>query len=138
MHLLVIDTNIFISAILGNSFPRQIIYQLVLPGKVELIVSPEVVEEYIELFSHSKFTKYPHFRTTAFDLVNELGAIVKNIIPKKQFTILSDKDDNKFLDLAISGRADFLITGNTKHFPLGKFRDTEIISPKEYWNKYWN
>jgi hypothetical protein len=109
-----------------------------LPRKVELIVSPEILEEYFELFSHSKFTKYPHFRTAAFNLVDELGTIVKNIIPNKQFTILSDKDDNKFLDLAVSGHADFLVTGNTKHFPFGRFENIEIISPKEYWNKYWS
>ena len=54
------------------------------------------------------------------------------------FKILNDADDDKFLELAFSSNADFLITGNTKHFPFGKFQNTEIISPANYYKKHWS
>jgi predicted nucleic acid-binding protein len=37
-----------------------------------------------------------------------------------------------FLECALEAEADFLITGNTKHFPHGKFRNIQIVTPKEF------
>lgn len=53
------------------------------------------------------------------------------------FELLTDPSDNKFLDLALSASADFLITGNLKHFPFNRLENTEILSPEKYWNTYW-
>ena len=41
-------------------------------------------------------------------------------------------DDDKFLELAVSGRADYLITGNLKDFPPSPFRGIEIVNPAEF------
>lgn len=53
-----------------------------------------------------------------------------------QLTIISDKDDNKLLELAEESTADFLITGNTNDFTLKKYKQTRIVTPKEYWENY--
>jgi len=50
--------------------------------------------------------------------------------------IISDKDDNKLLELAEESKADFLITGNTNDFTIKTFRNTRIVTPKEYWDHY--
>jgi predicted nucleic acid-binding protein len=43
-----------------------------------------------------------------------------------------DPADNAFLECALEAQADFLITGNTKHFPSGKFHNTQILTPGEF------
>ncbi|MGC8495032.1 MAG: PIN domain-containing protein [Syntrophobacteraceae bacterium] len=43
-----------------------------------------------------------------------------------------DPEDNKFLECAVEAEADFLITGNTKHFPPGKFQETVILNPTQF------
>lgn len=56
--------------------------------------------------------------------------------PKTKFKILSDKSDNKLLELVSTCGADFLVTGNTNDFTMKKFKKTKIVTPKEYWEEY--
>ena len=55
------------------------------------------------------------------------------VAPRIPVNILSrDPSDNKFLECALESQADYLITGNTRHFPLKKFHDTRIINPRDF------
>lgn len=53
--------------------------------------------------------------------------------PTVKLEIINDLDDNKLLELAETCKADFLITGNTKDFTLQTYKETKIVTPKEYW-----
>ena len=46
--------------------------------------------------------------------------------------IEADPEDNKFLEAAQEVKADFVITGDTKHFPSGKFKKSRIVTPAEF------
>jgi predicted nucleic acid-binding protein len=50
--------------------------------------------------------------------------------------ILTDKGDNKFLELANECSADFIITGNMNDFTFPVYRTTRIITAKEYWEMF--
>jgi uncharacterized protein len=134
---IVVDTNIVISSLLGKSYPYYIVFDLILRNKVDLYLSKNILIEYQRTIGYSKFKNIPRFNERAKQLVDDLKSI--SIIRNPQFSleILSDKDDNKFLELALSSQADFLITGNIKHFPFTKFENTQILSPEKYWNTYW-
>jgi len=55
------------------------------------------------------------------------------VCPKTRLDIIkADPEDNRFLECAEEAKADFLITGNTKHFPFRRFRRTHIVSPAEF------
>ena len=55
------------------------------------------------------------------------------VSPRIPVTILSrDPADNKFLECALESQADYLITGNTRHFPLKMFHGTRIITPRDF------
>jgi len=47
--------------------------------------------------------------------------------------IISDKDDNKIVELADESNADFIITGNTNDFTFPKYKNTKILTPRDYW-----
>ena len=47
--------------------------------------------------------------------------------------IISDKDDNKILELADVCMADYIITGNTNDFTFPTYKQTQIVTPKDYW-----
>jgi len=47
-----------------------------------------------------------------------------------------DERDNRFLELAHASNADFPITGNKLHFTFSQFNNTQIVSPREYWENY--
>jgi len=138
MHVIIVDTNIIISSIIGKSYPLLIVRSLILQKKVICTLSEEILKEYKNTISSKKFSKIPNFTTESEELVEEIRSASHIINPNIKVKILKDSDGDKFLELAFSVDADFLITGNTKHFPFGKFQNTEIISPANYWKKYWN
>jgi predicted nucleic acid-binding protein len=60
----------------------------------------------------------------------------KKFIPEIKLDIISDAKDNVLLELADICSAEFLITGNTNDFTFPQYRETKIVTPKEYWDNY--
>ncbi len=56
--------------------------------------------------------------------------------PIETIDIIKDNPDNRILELAKVSDADFIITGNIKDFDMNFFENTNIISPRDYWEEY--
>ena len=136
MQKLILDTNIIVSALISNSFPTQILYELVLTKAVETCLSDEIFAEYIEVLAREKFDKFVNFKSKAEVVLNKLRETGRYYTPDRRIEILSDLSDNKFLEVAAASSADYLITGNKLDFTITEFEYTRIVSPKEYWNNY--
>jgi uncharacterized protein len=50
--------------------------------------------------------------------------------------VVKDPDDNKLIELADFAKAHYLITGNTNDFTFKAYKETQIVTPREYWEKY--
>lgn len=137
MHKIVIDTNILVSAILSKSYPYSIVHDLIFQEKVISFTSDNVLSEFYSVIEYPKFKKYPGFILNAKNVVDGLFRFSILVQPTVFVDVLKDKSDNKFLDVALSCRADFLITGNSKDFTFKSFENTRIISPESYWNTHW-
>lgn len=136
MQRIVIDTNVLVSALIQRSIPYLIVSDLFISNKIELCVSELVLNEYIAVLNRKKFSKYPDFKESAQNLIFEIEAKSIRFYPKKQISLLTDKDDNKFLELAATSKANFLITGNTNDFTIKKCGRAKIVTPKEYWENF--
>ena len=134
----ILDTNVFVSACLNRSGPsNRIIDALKNTELLKLVLSPEVVEEYIRVSNYKRIiNKYPHFSFSAFDLIEKLSTMALFCEPEKHFDILKDVNDNKFLDLAYESKAKYLITGNHKDFTFTRFEETTILNPQEFCELY--
>lgn len=111
----VIDTNCFLAIIPKASLFRPV-FDASRRGDFELIVSTEILNEYAEIFSR-KMT--PAIADNLLDLIEKQANTVKTDIYYRWETIAQDYDDNKFVDCAIAGGADFIIT-NDRHFDVLK------------------
>ena len=134
MQRIIIDTNIIVSALISNSIPTKILYELVLTEKVTTCLSNEIFLEYVDVLNRDKFSRFPNFKTNADIVLNRLREISKFYKPKEKIDILSDTSDNKFLELAAISSADYLITGNLVDFTISEFEYTRIITAREYWD----
>jgi putative PIN family toxin of toxin-antitoxin system len=134
MQKLILDTNIIVSALISNSIPTKILYELVLTQKVKTCITEEIFTEYIEVLNRGKFTKYKNFKAKADIVLNKLREISTFYETNRKIEILSDTSDNKFLELAAVSSADYLITGNTLDFQITEFEYTRILTPREYWH----
>jgi putative PIN family toxin of toxin-antitoxin system len=58
MQKIILDTNVIVSALISNSFPTKILYELVLKQRVETVLSLAVYQEYAEVLNSEKFSNF--------------------------------------------------------------------------------
>jgi len=124
----VFDTNVIVSAILSaDSVPRKA-FNFVFNHGIILLSYP-IWNELNEVLQRPKFAKYISEQKREkflWELYNQSQFI--NIL--EEIKECRDEKDNKFLELAVSGNADFIITGDNDLLVLNPFRNIQIITPK--------
>jgi putative PIN family toxin of toxin-antitoxin system len=126
----VLDTNVIVSALLlSGSVPRQAFDKVLTEGKP--LVSPPVILELIEVLSRKQFNKYLLEEERMRFLV---GLLKEAELLDNTETISECRDpkDNKFLELAFSGKADCIISGDHDLLVLNPFREIPIVTPKGF------
>ena len=126
----VLDTNIFISAILFSGEINRLV-PLWQNKRILLLVSSEVLMEYIAVLSYPKFRLA---REEVNHIIKEefLSFAVTVTVKTKVDLVREDPSDNKFLTLAIDGKADYIISGDRHLLELRKIRTISIVPPKEF------
>ena len=136
MNKVIIDTNVIVSSLIQRSYPYKIIFDLFLEDKISLCISPSIMFEYYTVLERPKFTQFQEFSIKAKTVLANIE--IKSVCyqPDVVLDVLSDKGDNKFLELADACEADFLITGNTNDFSFHCYKQTRIVTPRDYWENY--
>ena len=125
---LVIDTNVLISAAIKPAGLQRTVLLLAITKPARLYVSRPILEEYSEVLSRPELRIRKGLRQQFLQLIKNH---VYTVAPTRCLEVTSDPDDNIFVDCADAARADYLVTGNQKHFP--KFwKKTKIITPREF------
>ncbi len=136
MQKIILDTNVIVSAMISNSYPTKILFDLVLTKSVEVCLSIYILEEYIEVFNRDKFLKFPNFKSKSDVVLAKFKDLPTYYNRNIKIDLLTYASDNKFLEFASVSIADFLITGNTTHFILSKFENSKIVTPRNYWDNF--
>jgi uncharacterized protein len=124
----VIDTNVFISAILGGRL--GIIVEEWQAGKFTLIVSEAIAREYLTVISRPKFNIS---RREIINVTDYLLKTVEFVTPLESVTVVeADPTDNKFLEAALQGKVDYVVSGDAHLLDLKVFRDIPIVSAREF------
>jgi putative PIN family toxin of toxin-antitoxin system len=111
---IVLDTNVLLSALLTpQGLPAQVL-MLTLAGELTLLFDERVLEEYREVLSRPRFAIPP---AKADEILRQLEADGERIAAAPVELTLPDPDDRAFVEVALSGHADALVTGNARHFP---------------------
>ena len=124
----VLDSNIVVSACLTPQGASATIVELALLGYFTLCISQEVLSEYREVLARPKFSRELERIKTVLEGIEEMSEV---IVPRQRLTLSSDDEDNRLLECAQAAKADFLVTGNRKHFP-GRMDEVRILSPREF------
>ncbi len=125
---LVIDTNILVSAALNPDGLQRTTLLLALTKPARLYVTPPILEEYAGVLTRPHLHIRKGERLRLLQLIKNRSHIVT---PSRSLTVASDPDDNMFVECADAARADYLITGNRRHFPAF-WKGTKIITSREF------
>jgi putative PIN family toxin of toxin-antitoxin system len=128
MRRIVLDTNVLVSGLLTPHGNAARIVDAVLAGKFLLLYDQRILEEYREVLSRPSFKMNLLFMEEVLAAMEQGGESVPALpVPQP----CSDPDDTMFLEVALGGQADALITGNKRHFPSA-VSGFPILSPVEF------
>jgi putative PIN family toxin of toxin-antitoxin system len=128
----VVDTNVVISSFLKPGGKPSRILRLILQGDLEIVINEQILAEYSEVASR------PIFQLDRDKVQIVLDALGSSAIRAPSLSIrpgLPDPGDEPFIEAALSTKADFLITGNKKHYPARSCKDVTVVTPAEFLQK---
>jgi len=124
----VIDTNVVVSAALKPEGLQRTVVLLAMTKPARWYVSDPIVSEYAMVLARPELKIRRSMRQQLVQLIKNHTRVVT---PSRVAQVTSDPDDNIFVECADAARADYLVTGNQRHFP--KFwKNTKIISSSEF------
>ncbi len=127
---IVLDSNVILSAALfRQSTPRQALDKAAVNGQI--LMSNEILGELQDIFNRSKFDKYSSMLVRN-EFLNDFLEVVESVEILQKITICRDRKDDKFLELAVNGKANYIITGDQDLLVLHPFQDIAIISVSDY------
>ena len=126
---IIIDTNLCLSFLISKKL--NIIEQLIENKNIEIILSENLIDEIISVVNRPKFKKY-FFQESILLLLNFFRADCFLAQVQTNISICRDEKDNFLLDLAIDGKADYLITGDKDLLVLEQIENTKIITMNQF------
>ena len=127
--IIVLDTNVLISGILKPYSKAATILRLVADGTIQLAYDLRLLSEYRDVLNRPKFNFARENVEGFLEQIEEQGLLV-SVKPLKFH--LPDPDDEPFLEVALSGRVEAIVTGNKRHFLRKEYEGVKILSPAEF------
>ena len=129
----ILDTNVFVSAVFFSGPPYQIL-KAWRDNKIQVVVSPEILEEYQRVGG----ILVKQFPKVDLGPIIDLLALEANLVspPPLPQPICADPDDDKFLACALASRTKFVITGYKHLLKVSGYRGIEIVRPRKFVDEY--
>ena len=126
----VLDTSAIVShLLLPDSVPDRAVRKAIMDGR--LLVSDATMRELAEVLARRKFDRYVSVQhREAF--LRLLGQLAEWVTIVQVVRACRDPRDDKFLELAVNGEADLLVTGDADLLALHPFRGIPILAPAVY------
>jgi len=125
---LVLDTNVVISAALKPEGLQRTVFLLAISRPARLYVSEAILAEYGRVLARAELRIRRGLQMQLLDLIKNQARVVS---PVRLVRACGDADDDKFLECADEARADYLVTGNLRHFPRF-WKATKVVSSREF------
>ena len=124
----VLDSNIFVSALVKPGGRGEDALLKVIEGTDQLIISKPIVLETLRVMAE-KFSRDREEIARVAVFLAELGDVVET---KQRLKVLEDDPDNRVLECAVIGDADCIVTSDRKMLALGQYEGIRIVSLRQY------
>ena len=124
----VLDSNVIVSGLGWSGAPARIM-EAVLTGDLVLVTSAPLLAELRRVFAYPKLARAIPDRSRLADLVEMLSVVVE---PTDTFEVVEDDSDNRVLEAAVTGRVDYIVSGDGHLLTLGSFQGIPVLTPAEF------
>ena len=129
----ILDTNVFVSGVFFRGPPYEIL-EAWRDGKVQLVVSPEILEEYQRV---GKILAKQFPKVDLGPIIDLLAVQAKLVLPPPlPEPVCADPDDDKFLACALASKTKFVISGDKHLLDVSDYRGITIVRPGKFVNEY--
>jgi len=126
---IVLDTNVLVSGLHNPNGAPGRIFDLILGAHIQVLYDDRILAEYLNVLARPQLAIEPSLAQAVVGNIRLSGEQVI-ALPLDKDT-LPDPDDLPFAEVAITGEADMLVTGNMKHFSRLKERGMTVLSPAQ-------
>lgn len=123
----VLDTNIFISALVYGGVPEKVL-RMILTKELQVVISPVLQAELTDIITK----KFPLSLADMYLLKEEMEKSFIIVNPHMDLDVVRDNDDNRVLEAAVEGDCEFIITGDQDLLELRKYKNIKIVTPAEF------
>ena len=127
----VLDTNVLVSGLLSPRGIPATVLRSVLAGSVSICFDERILSEYRHVLARSKFDFDAEGVAVLLEIIEATGQPV--LAPPLNLS-LPDPSDAPFVEVAVACAADFIVTGNLRHFPAESLRGVRAIAPRGFWD----
>jgi putative PIN family toxin of toxin-antitoxin system len=128
MKRVVLDTNIIVSSALGGAL--ELILDKWAEEAFTLIVTSDILAEYFEVINRPKFKLK---QATIDRIIRYCYQFAEFVVSEEHIQFIeADPKDDKFLEAAIAGNAEYIVSGDTYLLELKKFRSVPILTAREF------
>jgi putative PIN family toxin of toxin-antitoxin system len=126
----VLDTNTIVQAVLSTKGVSGELIQFWRRGHFELLLSEEILLEYERVLQYEHIRAIsPSFSAKGAQLIAQISQAAELVRPVERFQVVEqDPDDNKFIECAVAGGADYLVSSDRALLEVGTFQDVQIVS----------
>jgi putative PIN family toxin of toxin-antitoxin system len=124
----VLDSNVIVSG-LGWSGPPAKIVDAALEGRFALLTSEPLLAELRRVLAYPKLAKVIDEAERLVDLVAASGEVIQT---SSVLAVVDDESDNRVLEAAVDGGADYIVSGDDDLLGLGSFQAIPIVTPGEF------
>lgn len=129
----VVDTNVLVAGLLSPFGPPGEVVRMIASGSLSVCFDARIMTEYAQVLSRPKFPFSQDHIDALLGQVKASGVVVAaDPLPAH----LPDHGDEPFLEVAVSGQAQCLITGNLKHYPASLRQGMRVLSPADFLDFY--
>jgi putative PIN family toxin of toxin-antitoxin system len=129
----VIDTGVFVSALIRRQGTTGEVLNALRDGKFRAVYSADILVEIIDVLGRSALRSKYHIELDDISIVINLIRLRGDLVaPARKVMACRDSKDNKFLDAALAGEADCIVSGDADLLVLTPFEEIPILRPAEF------
>ena len=129
MDRVVFDTNVLVSATLSRGKPYTVL-ELAERSDIDSVMSPDIIDELEDALSRERL---PFESEQIDEFVGKILSMSELVTPEMDLeAVEDDPDDDKILECAVAGNADYIVSGDSHLLDIEEYRGVEIVSPDEF------
>jgi putative PIN family toxin of toxin-antitoxin system len=130
----VLDANIYVSALISDKGNPASIINRWLVGEFDILVSPPIINEILRVTGYkriqNKYARVRENRLEFVELISEQGLWVE---PEEILSIVTaDESDNRYFECAVTGSAQYIVSGDTHLLDVGEYRGIVVVTPAAF------